>query len=561
MSGKNIKKRVFEILPVMCFLVMTFCIFMPSSLFLGNKDEFAIDYIKIVPILAVTSLIVMAVMLLISVFLANEKAHSIYVALMFGLTLGLYVQGNFLNPKFSVLNGDEIDWSSYTMAGIISVVAWIACLVIPQILVGFKKMIAARIMKWGSWLLTLMQLSTLMVLVLSSGKTIDNSFALTKKDEFVISENKNVIVFVVDTLDATWAEKYILSDSHYSNQLKDFTYFDNAVSGGAPTLYGIPTMLTGVTYDTNASYSDYTTGAYEKSTLFRDLQAADYDVKLYTDYSYLDGADIENVNNIESDQEYEISSNTKFAKSLYRLTSFYSMPQLVKKYFWFYGNELSECVTVKDRNLDLYHFDDPQFYKDMCANDLKTQKDKNVFVMYHLFGSHGPYSMDENAQLVDASKTSEEQQTKGSFKIVCEYMDSLKALGKYDDSTIIITADHGGEDLYQNPAIFIKNANVTQNSVVTNSDPVMFKNMRASIAAAALDDYSAYGPTLFEMAGNTEPRYHAAVDVLGGKKYPDDEYVSNHKAVTLYRINGRARDYDNVSVIYDDDWTGARPNQ
>lgn len=39
--------------------------------------------------------------------------------------------------------------------------------------------------------------------------------------------------------------------------------------------------------------------------------------------------------------------------------------------------------------------------------------------------------------------SSRNAQGTGSLKIVYEYLEQLRALGKYEDTTIIITADHG----------------------------------------------------------------------------------------------------------------------
>mgnify|MGYP000582751944 CR=1 FL=1 len=71
-------------------------------------------------------------------------------------------------------------------------------------------------------------------------------------------------MFVVDTLDASWFEDMLLPNEEYKKSLKDFTYFDDAVAGGAPTVLAIPTLLTGkIDMDASRDTSEYYKDAYE----------------------------------------------------------------------------------------------------------------------------------------------------------------------------------------------------------------------------------------------------------------------------------------------------------
>ena len=95
---------------------------------------------------------------------------------------------------------------------------------------------------------------TLVVLIVSSKRSVDYSYVVTKNDEFALSLQGNVVVFIVDTLDNEDAQNYVID--RYCEELKDFTYFDNMIGGGAPTALGVPLMLTGYQYDTTQSLDD-----------------------------------------------------------------------------------------------------------------------------------------------------------------------------------------------------------------------------------------------------------------------------------------------------------------
>ena len=146
-----------------------------------------------------------------------------------------------------------------------------------------------------------------------------------------LSSQGNVVVFIVDTLDNDDAQNYVID--RYSEELKDFTYFDNMIGGGAPTALGIPLMLTGYQYDTTQSLADYRKKAYEEGSLIQDMSDNGYDVKLYTSSEYLNGVNQEAVANTAGGQKYRISDKVQFFKNIYKMSAFYAFPQIIKQYF------------------------------------------------------------------------------------------------------------------------------------------------------------------------------------------------------------------------------------
>ncbi|MDE7310215.1 MAG: sulfatase-like hydrolase/transferase [Eubacterium sp.] len=540
--------KLLDIFPQCCFFIVTFCVFMPCSLFLGNIDEFPIEFNKIIPVICLVSLLIFLSLVVIGMFFLRfcRKIYLNYAVFIFSCALGFYFQGNFLNPHFGELNGNAIDWSEYRVNGIISTVVWILCLILPQIFVFFNKVITIVVTKWGSYFAAAVQIATLIILAATTSKTVENDFVVTKNDQFQLSENNNIIVFIVDTLDAAWFDDVILENKAYDGNLEDFTYFDNAVSGGAPTVLGIPLILTGKAYDTMVTLDEYYKNAYGNSNLFRDLQRNNFDVRLYTSYSYLNGIDKENINNIEEGQEYKITSYKGFSEYLYKLVSFYAMPQMLKQYFWIYSDDFSDFISITEKDVEMYNVDDPQFYMDFMNSGIEKENGRNVFAMYHLRGVHAPYTMNEKCEFVDTTETSRDQQLKGSMKIVFEFISKMKEIGIYDNSTIIIAADHGGIQLYQNPAVLIKQRGVSQ-EFCKNSNPVTFENLYASIASSFLENYSQYGKDLFDVNSEKVQRLHTASHILGEAYFPDNEIVEANN-YARFLIPDDAKDIDGVEV-------------
>lgn len=519
-------ERILLLLPPTIFLIFTFAIYMPSSLFISNIDDFALDYIKIVPLIALVSVAVLVIIYIIGLIIPIKRLFYSYVLLVFSLALGFYIQGNFLNPDFNSLNGKEIAWSEYKINGIISIIAWILVFVVPQVVYAIKENIMSLIVKWGSLFVTAMQLVSLVVLLLTTHKVVSNDFAVTKNGEFELSSKNNTIMFVVDTLDASWFEDMLLPNEEYKKSLKDFTYFDDAVAGGAPTVLGIPTLLTGkIDMDASRDTSEYYKDAYESSSLFADMQKSNCNVKLFTEFYYLDYCDKNSVDNLKMEQKYVISSRRGFMECLYKFVSFYAMPQFLKQNFWLYSGEFNQYITLEDNTSNLYKLDDAQFYQDFKEKGITTQNDKDTFVMYHLNGAHSPYVMDENAQAVPSDSIGVDSQIRGIFKIIKEYMDELKAKGIYDSSTIIITADHGGIDLYSNPAILVKERNANHDEMVVSDSKITFTNVNNTIASSTLKDSSAYGENVFEVGDKQMVRFHVAPNDLTENVFKDNAYA------------------------------------
>lgn len=519
-------ERILLLLPPTIFLIFTFAIYMPSSLFISNIDDFALDYIKIVPLIALVSVAVLVIVYIIGLIIPIKRLFYSYVLLVFSLALGFYIQGNFLNPAFNSLNGKEIAWSEYKINGIISIIAWILVFVVPQVVYAIKENIMSLIVKWGSLFVTAMQLVSLVVLLLTTHKVVSNDFAVTKNGEFELSSKNNTIMFVVDTLDASWFEDMLLPNEEYKKSLKDFTYFDDAVAGGAPTVLGIPTLLTGkIDMDASRDTSEYYKDAYESSSLFADMQKSNCNVKLFTEFYYLDYCDKNSVDNLKMEQKYVISSRRGFMECLYKFVSFYAMPQFLKQNFWLYSGEFNQYITLEDNTSNLYKLDDAQFYQDFKEKGITTQNDKDTFVMYHLNGAHSPYVMDENAQAVPSDSIGVDSQIRGIFKIIKEYMDELKAKGIYDSSTIIITADHGGIDLYSNPAILVKERNANHDEMVVSDSKITFTNVNNTIASSTLKDSSAYGENVFEVLDKQMVRFHVAPNDLTENVFKDNAYA------------------------------------
>ena len=545
-----LKDRIYDVILPAFLFVMTLGMFFPSSLFLGNINEFPIDYNLVFPVVlgisAVAFIIVCAVLPLFP-----KKIYLVLSTLLFACSIGLFVQSAFLNPVFDPFNGQEIEWSYYTKATVLSVAVWLVLITgaVWAVLRYEKKLRMVR--NIVCIVLGAVEVVSLCVIAATTTRSFHRNGVVTKKDEFVVSSRLNTIVFVIDTLDGQWVEDYVLTDPTDREALKDFTFFSDVVSEGAPTILGMPKMLTGVSYDPRKeTVYQYYDRAYKESSMLKDITDVGWRMKLYTDLQYFSGSDITKVDNVVSadNATFVIKDNLRFAKQLYKFAGFYTMPMPLKRFFWTGTNVINEEIAALTEYGQYNTENDPFFYQDMIRSGVHAKDETCDFILYHLFGAHGPYFMDENAQATDSTNDTEGliRQIRGSMKILREYMQMLKDAGAYDNTMFIITADHGGVDLYQNAAVLVKRPQEHHDEIIVDSRPLTFDNLYATIGRSVRPDRVEYGQTLFEGPGVEGPRYHTVSNVLGKDFF--DEKLLHENGYTMFRIDGTARGMDHVTL-------------
>lgn len=559
-SRKCVLTNIKSVIPEVLLLVVTLVVFCPSSLFLANISEFAISYSKVLPVILTVAAMVVITCFIGAALIWNERLCRHYRALIGSVALGFYVQSNFLNPDMPELNGTEVNWSDFMLPGVVSIAVWLILIVGYQVFTAWKYGKFEKVSKYLSYFVSAVQLVTLVVLILTTPKSSASNVVLTKDDVFTVGETENVIVFVLDSMGGEYLEENINKHEELETSLSDFTFFRNAIAGGAYTAVGMPVLLTGIEFEpTYQGYEPYLQEAYADTTIYEDLASQGYDIRILTDGRYMANVSDEIIRNAYSiGDTFYISDYTAFAKDLYQFVGIYTMPQFLKPYFWMYTEEITSAITATNEEArrfsetdsladgEVYKFDDVEFYQDMEKNGLEVTHEK-AYRIYHIFGPHAPFTMNENIEYVGEDVATEEGQLLGSMKIVFSYINRMKELGVYDSSTIIITADHGrsgADGIQQNPALLIKQPGESH-PLEYNDAPVHFRNVVATVARAALDDYSSYGPSVYDIDENSDvERLHTVAEPVKVQRYGEEE---NDQPFMRFIMPADATDEDRIT--------------
>lgn len=522
MDFAELKQVMFCLLPSTVFLIITYAVFTPSALFLENISEFSIPYTSIVPVILVVSFAICSIVLFIALCVGNEK-NIFYVSyVLFVIALGLYVQGNFLNPKFPSLDGTSIDWSSYYKRAVFSNLLWPLFLIAVFVLLVRLKSKPQRVIKYLSYWCASIQIVTLVVLLLTNRQE-SVSYGISKEGEFSVGAKENIVIFIVDSLQTSAMEEYLISDAYPAGRLDGFTFFNNMVSGGSPTSRGLAVFMTGAEYDPLQSEDEWGRELWEDVRLYDDLHKENYDVRFYTSISVPGISDKIIDNCLPSDKR--IGDFFGFTGQLYKLVNLYLAPQGLKEYFWLTTDDLTETILTNEDN---YSIGNSQFYADLeSAGNLQAEHEK-AFRLYHLHGVHLPYVTDENLQpTVEENAVTEQQVLQGVMKGIYQYTDYMKEAGIYDSSTIIIAGDHGRfeEGHPGATAAFLIKRPYETSKIQYNSSPVHYRNVLATLAQTAMDDYSFYGPSVYDITESSDvERLHTIDTPIRDKNWIDDEW-------------------------------------
>lgn len=428
-------KSVITAISAAFLLSFTLFFFGPTTLYYTNIYEFNYTFFDISPYL-IGLTIIFGLILAFALLLLKGKNHRRIVCVAFTFGLLFYIQGNILVWDYGLLNGQEIIWDNYLINGIIDSLIWIGIIVISL----FKFERIYKFITIASIFLILIQMCGLFALAYSSpSEPLWKSYSINSESNFEFSENKNVIIIVLDTFQSDIFQEIINEENDYVNMFDGFTYYRNAVGGYPTTKASIPLILTGDYYNNSIPYDLFINESY-KSSLPKMLKENGYIIDIYgSDPQYYP-------NDFSSNESIKDFNLDIFDLQLTRITLFRSLPHFLKEYFYLQLIESGDGIN-SEKNSDNYHALDFRFYHNI-DNKFEITNNSNMFKFYHLWGSHPPFRLNETVQyeFLPHNRSGYKEQSKASLQIAGKLVKKLKESGIYDTSMIIIIGDHGMYD-------------------------------------------------------------------------------------------------------------------
>jgi len=517
----------------LAFSFMLF-IFAPTEIYCYNQGEFWFDFFHLLPIMLVLFAGVFLVMVLavtVMFVLLPRVYHIIMLPFLFIAFLCTYVQGNFLISNLPPLDGWIPDWNNYRKEMWQSAILWITVTLIVAVMYRLLRTNKfAKMSKIVSICMLLMfMVTTASVLFMTEGYKQKMKACSTTNDLYVYSEDKNYIIFILDTVDAENLSQLMEENPEYKNIFKDFTYYENMMGAYSCTEVALPHILSGQWFENEKSILDYSVESYNESPLLNALEADGYKLGMYVfDMPYEDEK-VYRFSNIVN-KKNEISSYLDFTRLELKLIGIRYAPFQFKEKSLFNTNRFALLWRLSDDYPYVYLTDNKVFYDRMQETEITTV-DEKCFKMIHIDGGHVPFQYDENMNIIENGTY--QDNLKATLTITKTYLEKLKASGVYDNSVIVIMADHGYAEEYgfeegmeaceerQNPIFFAKGVGENHELQVSNA-PVSYEDLQEAFARLLAGSESG---ELFEwQEGDVRERRYIYYDFLS------DEYMYEYKS-------------------------------
>ena len=479
-----------DILPgLILSLGLSFMLFLyaPLELFLTNREDFWFSAGQLMgyQILFFLCAFLVCGLLLILARRMGSLALRIVTALLCWLLICFYVQGNFLVSNLPGLDGSQVDWGAFPMERMKSLLCWV--LGALAVALTAWKLGPRRFGRFSCFLgagLTLMLGLTLAVLALTGSGEKREVLASTDLELLEVSEKENFLIIHLDALDACAFEQVIAGDPGFPEDFRDFTYYDNAMSGYPYTRCSVAQILTGRWYEGQERFDPFLDESLQAAPLFQALERKGYRQNLYlSDSIYLSRELYEGrITNLRPDEAVPTSGREMMLMGP-RMTAVKYAPWDLKRL----GYRLQDILPVirGARDTDSYSFftsSNTDFYDRLCRDGaITTNAAPGVFKYILLEGAHVPYRYDRDMNVIENGTYA--QNIEASLTIARAFLRQLKEADAYDSSVIVFLADHGFNEDYddsnlrQHPMLMIKGRGEEKPFTVSNI-PVSYSDLQ-----------------------------------------------------------------------------------
>ena len=449
-TKKSFKDGIRALLPGFALsLTMSFMLeaYAPFQLYFNNKYEFWFDFkLMLVPHIAATVLLFFVLFAVFVVsYLLYDRFCDVLVFFAFFVLIGLYIQGNFMSGHLPPMDGTTIDWSLYQNDIRLSWIIWILLLVIVVLLIHFltprlmKKMIPAVC----AVLALVMIVTCLTAGIANDGfKKKDHYVALTN-GELELGEDTNFVILMMDALDSQAFRTLLNDHPEYNEIFRDFTYYPNTLGAYPYTEYAVPHILTGIWNENKEDFRTFETRAMDESPLFKKLEDQGYDMCLYEDDLVYDSEHRNRFSNVV-DSGFNFYSRKKYLEQMNGVILFQYLPYFMK-HMTKVNNDFNSTRPVQINGNQIVNFwrANLQFYGDLKEHGITRAANGKTFKFIHLDGAHVPFWYDKDVNIIDEETGTYSQMVECCVTIMNAYLESMKEAGLYDNTVVILMADHG----------------------------------------------------------------------------------------------------------------------
>ena len=508
MNNSSLKKENYHFSIV--FFAFLIAVYAPYEMYITNINELWFSLKDFIWNCILVGVITIAILEIVLRTVSNYAKDWIRFFILF-LGISIYVQGTFLTVNIGKLTGLNFVSTMFITRCFADIIVWLILFIFLFNLYRKKKEIYTVIEKYLPAFLFIVLFLTSIVLFINSrldeAEKESTSTFISDYELNSFGEDDNIIVFVLDMFDRNYLNTII---NQYPEDMKyydGFNIYNNHTGGYATTDYSFGVINSGHYFHNEKSFMSFCDG--NDSYIFR-LSENGYNIGNYGGISFPEKAYGYFSNSIQG--KVKVKNKIKFMFKIYEMGAFRYAPNVFKPFlFKFQSHLYREKMVISDYNA--YSDNNIDIYNAFCRDDIKVD-DGKYFKMIYARGTHYPYENDENLNRIEGNEEYPIECARGVLKMVGKYLQNMKEAGVYDNSTIIITADHGyysdyGMDKFTNPMMMIKRKGST-GDITFNSSPTCHLDIAATIVDLATgESENEFGKSMFEYNESDErERYY-----------------------------------------------------
>ena len=430
---------------------MFFTLIVPLQTFLANRDLFEFSAWSVIgeaaPVFLIVSTILFA-LLLTSGLVAGRILHVIAIAV---LVCG-YLEVGVLSIGLPPLDGEMRAFANPFRS------------LIDTIILGIAFLAIVLLFKWIKGVVHYVALGVIVMSIASlfdAGKPENSVSASDLSDGFCpqldvvqslrFSPTRNIIMLVLDSTPASIASTVVRDSPELQKCFPGFVAYEKNMAMHEVTIRGLPGLMTGRFLEPEMPTSEYASTMFgENSLLMPYVKAGDpvYFSDQMLNYGYTNRrlGDFSNIGTslVNDGPVFFRNSSSIPYISLFDVVRFRLVPYKFKLLV------LKKAYGVAMKGTVKVNYGSEDFLYPLVASHPIGTEPKTTLSILHTSGVHGPITRDRLG-----NKLQEPTQEVAAYYEYCvylmnkvaEFLGTLRSRGVYDNSTIILVADHGLEVL------------------------------------------------------------------------------------------------------------------
>lgn len=385
--------------------------------------------------------------------LSPGRVRPFVIAGVLGFGTCALVQQIVFAGGFGPVDGTPFDFQALSMRLSLEGAVWILVLG-GTLLVGRE--VASRSVFLSALLVAWTALSGLQVVWRANH--IEMTAPASSATTFAFSKQRNVVFWISDALQGDITEQILRDDVVLRDTLKGFTYYPDATSHYKFTVFSIPTLLTGRLGDAYRSVEEYSQEVRNGGNLSRTLKHAGYDINMVSTQEFCVAFDTCDFywSLVRPPRVVSPARAQLMSLALFRVTPG-PLKSLVFDGVSGMGTWLANDTAVRgnisgraggelQRKLALSQTppQDVYFFKRLIER-MNATAERPTFKVFHSRGSHAPYLLRPDCSVNEIRSTDDAivEQSKCQIAVFASFIQRLKSLGVYDNTTIVWVSDHG----------------------------------------------------------------------------------------------------------------------